>query len=482
MTGACCVTKPRRSVRAPGSTRPGPLDDHRRVAALARPDSLFGGFGERNGASSAATVLELQRTAGNAAVTALLSTGSPQLQRSAVKGDETAPDLVSSLFHGNDYLAAVLGGQALLARGVAAATPVRLLQAGLILAVPDAYLGTTGMGGVDGDFGSLTEQAVRAFQAEHGLAVDGIVGPVTLRRLDAVVATAPSTGSKQKDDADASTGSRLHDDPAADLATMPAQGTIDDLSGFGVGLLEVPAGDPACSHREIEPADGVPGYGPLAGLELHESYRPNVHLRGSAGANLEITYSLTPAPAPKKLAAKKGKKPGTRMCGVQLKCITVVADIEIDSRLPAIEKLGCSLSKDEKFLRNRESLGRTGESADLDLMKTLDWSTKEATRFHEYMHAVSFHNTIRMRLEPKYRKAVSEIAVFEDGDEKSLLERTRDKFKDVTKHGIQIPWRGLEKDDRTAWNPHWDIREGQFFYLVSQYDNWLKSGGSASCP
>lgn len=376
---------------------------------------------------------------------------------------------------------AVLAGQALLARGVAAATPVRLLQAGLILSVPDAYIGTTGTGGVDGDFGSLTEQAVRAFQAEHGLAVDGIVGPVTLGRLDTVVSNAPDAGRGANDGSDADNGSRLHDDPAEDLATMPAQGTIDDLSGFGVGLLEVPAGDRACSHREIEPAYGVPGHGPLAGLELHESYRPNVHLRGSAGANLEITYALIPGPAPKKLAAKKGKKQGTTMCSVQLKCITVVADIEVDSRLPSIEKLGCTLSKDEKFLRNRESLGRTGESADLNLMRTLDWSTKEATRFHEYMHAVSFHNTIRMRLEPKYRKAASEIAVFDDGDEKSLLERTREKFKDVTKHRIQIPWRGLEKDDRTAWNPHWDIREGQFFYLVSQYDNWLKSAGSASC-
>jgi hypothetical protein len=36
---------------------------------------------------------------------------------------------------------------------------------------------------VDGDFGPLTEQAVRRFQGNQGIAVDGIVGPVTWSRL-----------------------------------------------------------------------------------------------------------------------------------------------------------------------------------------------------------------------------------------------------------------------------------------------------------
>ncbi len=43
-------------------------------------------------------------------------------------------------------------------------------------------------GEVDGIFGAATEEAVRAFETSNDLAVDGIVGPITAARLNAVLA------------------------------------------------------------------------------------------------------------------------------------------------------------------------------------------------------------------------------------------------------------------------------------------------------
>ena len=37
--------------------------------------------------------------------------------------------------------------------------------------------------GVDGDFGRMTEKAVKAFQKDHGLKTDGICGPKTWKEL-----------------------------------------------------------------------------------------------------------------------------------------------------------------------------------------------------------------------------------------------------------------------------------------------------------
>lgn len=38
--------------------------------------------------------------------------------------------------------------------------------------------------GVDGDFGSATERAVKQFQQDHGLKADGVIGPLTWEKLD----------------------------------------------------------------------------------------------------------------------------------------------------------------------------------------------------------------------------------------------------------------------------------------------------------
>ena len=57
--------------------------------------------------------------------------------------------------------------------------PVRRCQKRLTLGGYDT-------GGVDGIFGANTESAVRTFQRDQGLTEDGIVGPRTWERIDAL--------------------------------------------------------------------------------------------------------------------------------------------------------------------------------------------------------------------------------------------------------------------------------------------------------
>lgn len=64
-----------------------------------------------------------------------------------------------------------------------------------------------GSSGVDGNFGKATEAAVKAFQTDSGLKVDGIIGPATWAKLDSLdpvqlyTVTIPHLTSTEADDA-----------------------------------------------------------------------------------------------------------------------------------------------------------------------------------------------------------------------------------------------------------------------------------------
>jgi uncharacterized protein (TIGR02594 family) len=81
------------------------------------------------------------------------------------------------------FVALVSAQGGALRRGAEDSAAVRRLQGAL------AQLGYAVE--VDGDFGSATEDAVKDFQKQRGLGVDGVVGPKTVAAIDAALAALP---------------------------------------------------------------------------------------------------------------------------------------------------------------------------------------------------------------------------------------------------------------------------------------------------
>jgi murein L,D-transpeptidase YcbB/YkuD len=63
---------------------------------------------------------------------------------------------------------------------------VEILQQSLVEFGFPMPISTKRSGLMDGIFGHETEATVKAFQAQHGLKADGMAGPMTLERLDAL--------------------------------------------------------------------------------------------------------------------------------------------------------------------------------------------------------------------------------------------------------------------------------------------------------
>jgi hypothetical protein len=96
-------------------------------------------------------------------------------------GELGSEDLTSPRFAGEPHLEAVFDGQELMSFGWFGCA-VKKVQQALIEAGFDV-----GEFGVDGDFGERTKAAVEGFQVAQGLVSDGVVGPLTLRALEAAV-------------------------------------------------------------------------------------------------------------------------------------------------------------------------------------------------------------------------------------------------------------------------------------------------------
>ena len=125
-------------------------------------------------------VVSLQRTRGNSYVQRLIAPARPDgtLQR-----EPATPDgLRSARFQALPIFQAVLGGGQLLRAGTCNGPTTSAIQGAL------ADLGYD-LGTIDGLWGSRTQAAIVAFQRDHSLARDGVIGPLTLRQLDQADAT-----------------------------------------------------------------------------------------------------------------------------------------------------------------------------------------------------------------------------------------------------------------------------------------------------
>ena len=125
-------------------------------------------------------------------------------------------------------------------------------------------------GPIDGRYGPLTDQAVRRFQATHGLIVDGIDGPMTRKALaSAHVVIRPGDGFASGG-SDPVRGLQRHL-AAAGFSPGPIDGRYGPLTERAVRRLQ------AARHLQVDGVAGPQTLGQFRGAAQRQVHRPSPH-------------------------------------------------------------------------------------------------------------------------------------------------------------------------------------------------------------
>ena len=95
-------------------------------------------------------------------------------------------------------------------------------------------------GGIDGDFGPVTETAVKAFQKDNGLYVDGVVGPYTWAALRGADAPTEPAGKAEAPQTGKDGGDLVYGMTSDEIAYVQM---ILDILGYNVGAIDGYFGD-----------------------------------------------------------------------------------------------------------------------------------------------------------------------------------------------------------------------------------------------
>ena len=144
--------------------------------------------------------------------------------------------------------------------------------------------------GVDGDFGSGTERAVKNFQSKYGLSADGIVGPATQKKLASVIASKSSSNSSSSSSL-LKTGSRGE-------AVKTLQRNLNTAIGAGLGVDGIFGSGTARAVKNFQSkygltADGIVGPATQKKLASVIANKKNVVVatptlrKGSKGENVK---------------------------------------------------------------------------------------------------------------------------------------------------------------------------------------------------